>query len=207
MKKVVFLFFAYFFYCSFAIAGSMPLDALKGPIDEIISIFEEPEFQKESDNDEVYKKRVIKIAKTIFDFTEISKRVLARNWRRFLPKERKEFALTFADFLSSVYYDKIKQAYKGEVVQYLSQEKLSATKAIVKTVIPRNSTVVDINYRMIFRKKQWRIYDVNIEGVSLVKNYRVQFNKILFKESPAQLIEKLKKKKIKDIPGIKVSSE
>ncbi len=199
MKKVIILLFTCLFYCSFVMAEQMPMDALKGPINEIVSVFEEPDFKKNPDKDQIYKKKVIKISKRVFDFTEVSKRVLARNWRRFLPKERKEFSMVFADFLSSTYYDKIKDAYKGEVVQYLSQEKLSASKAIVKTVIPRNSTVVDINYRMILRKKKWRIYDVNIEGVSLVKNYRTQFNKILFKESPAQLIERLKKKRVEDV--------
>jgi phospholipid transport system substrate-binding protein len=96
--------------------------------------------------------------------------------------------------LGYTYYQKVRDAYQGEKVVFLSQEKVKNGKAVVKTNIPRQNDAIPLDYKMVNSKSGWRIYDVVIEGVSLVNNYRTQFSKILNKETPDQLIARLKKK-------------
>lgn len=170
-----------------------PLDALRGPVEQVLSILKDSRDQN-GDSKSVKRGKIRDITHKIFDYTEMSKRALARNWRNFTPRERKEFRDVFAELLENTYIDKIQGEYQDEKVIYLSQELVTAEKALVKTKILRENIDIPVNYSMRMRNETWRIYDVNIEGVSLVKNYRTQFNKILLKESPAQLIERLKKK-------------
>jgi phospholipid transport system substrate-binding protein len=170
-----------------------PLDALRGPVEQVLSILKDSRDQN-GDSKSVKRGKIRDITRKIFDYTEMSKRALARNWRNFTPRERKEFRDVFAELLENTYIDKIQGEYQDEKVIYLSQELVTAEKALVKTKILRENIDIPVNYSMLMRNETWWIYDVNIEGVSLVKNYRTQFNEILLKESPAQLIERLKKK-------------
>ena len=96
--------------------------------------------------------------------------------------------------LGNSYIGRIQGEYEDERIVYQEQKKISTTKARVKTKILRRSNDIPVVYSMLQRDGSWKIYDVNIEGVSLVKNYRTQFGKILMKNSPSLLIERLKKK-------------
>ena len=170
-----------------------PLESLKGPIEEVVAILNDPIYQEDGQK-EIQHEKIWEVIRQIFDFTEIAKRALARNWRVFTPKQRKEFTDAFTELLGNNYINKIQGQYQDERVIYLGQEMLSGTKALVKTKIVRKHAEIPANYRMKQHNSSWWIYDVSIEGVSLVKNYRTQFNKILVKESPGQLIERIKKK-------------
>ncbi len=132
----------------------------------------------------------------MFNFVEISKRTLARNWLMFSPAQRKEFTEIFSDILGYTYVGKIQEHYQGEDILYLKQEvDPSRPRAMVETKLVNENRSISIIYNLHRKKKQWLVYDVKVEGVSLVKNYRTQFNKILFKEKPEALIERLKKKR------------
>ncbi len=193
MKRVVLLFVLFFFSMPNLVADSaqQPLDMLRGPIDQVISILKDPQYQDEGQND-VKMEKIWNIIRELFDFTEMGKRSLARNWGSFTPQQRKEFSQVFAKFLGNTYIHKIQKDYKNEEVIYEKQEMVTKAKAIVKTKVIRDTLEIPVNYRMLIRHGVWRVYDVNIEGVSLVKNYRSQFGKILMRKSPAQLIERLR---------------
>ncbi|MFZ5569807.1 MAG: MlaC/ttg2D family ABC transporter substrate-binding protein [Thermodesulfobacteriota bacterium] len=170
-----------------------PMAALKIPVDEVISLLKDPQW-KEPGREVAQREKIMTVVGTIFDFTEVSKRTLAQNWKRFNPQQRKEFTEVFGDFLGFTYYKKVRDSYQGETVVYLAQEMNGSDKAVVKTKIPRPAGDIPLDYRMLKRRENWRVYDVVIEGVSLVQNYRTQFKKILDKETPDQLIAKLKEK-------------
>ena len=194
----------YFFASSMAIlllltgqtglsATVSPMEALKIPIETVLSLLKDPKY-KDPDQRQQQRDKIFAITRQLFDYTEMSKRTLARNWKSFSPQEQLQFVDVFADHLSNSYMDKIQGEYKGETVVFLGQEMVADGKALVKTKIQRQPSEISVDYSMLLVDNQWRVYDVNIEGVSLIKNYRTQFDQILVKESPAQLIERLKKK-------------
>jgi len=178
---------------SLSAKAAEPMDDLRGPIEKVIRILKDPKYNDPLMKDQ-QRLEIMPVVKNIFNFNEISKRALGRNWRKFNLQQRQIFEETFADFLGYTYFKKVRDSYQGENVIYLSQEKISDVKALVKTKIPRKNIEIPLDYRMVRKKGKWHVYDVIIEGVSLVKNYRTQFKKILRKESPDQLIDRLRKK-------------
>ena len=173
--------------------AASPLESLKIPIENVLGLLKDPKY-KNPDQRQQQRDKILTITRQLFDFTEMSKRALARNWKSFSPQEQLQFADVFADHLSNSYMDKIQGEYKDETIVFLNEETVADGKALVKTKIQRKSGDISVDYSMLLVDNQWRVYDVNIEGVSLIKNYRTQFDQILVKESPAQLIERLKKK-------------
>lgn len=174
-------------------AADSPMEALKIPIETVLSLLKDPKY-KDPDQRQQQRDKIFAITRKLFDYTEMSKRTLARNWKLFSPQEQVQFVDVFADHLSNTYMDKIQGEYKGETVVFLGQEMIAEGKALVSTKVQRQPSDISVDYSMLLVDNQWRVYDVNIEGVSLIKNYRTQFDQILVKESPAQLIERLKKK-------------
>jgi phospholipid transport system substrate-binding protein len=170
-----------------------PMDDLKAPVEQIISLLKDPKYSDPAMKEQ-QRAEIMSIVKNVFNFYEISKRALGRNWNKLSIQQRQVFEETFADFLGFTYFKKIRDSYQGESVIFLSQEKISDEKALVKTKIPRKNNEIPLDYRMFSKNGKWYVYDVLIEGVSLVTNYRTQFEKILGKESPDQLIERLRKK-------------
>jgi phospholipid transport system substrate-binding protein len=171
-----------------------PIDAIRSPIDEIIHILRDPQYQGASQR-AIQRQKIWTIANDFFDFKEISRRTLARFWNDLTPEQQKEFVETFAAFLSNIYLKRIQNTYKNETVEFIEQDLLSDTKASVKTKVIRDGGIeIPVDYSLIKKGTGWKVYDVAIEGVSLVKNYRTQFKAILLKQDPSRLIETLKKK-------------
>jgi phospholipid transport system substrate-binding protein len=163
-------------------------------MDSIIQILRDPQYQSASQKAE-QRQKIWLIVNEIFDFKEISQRTLARFWKDFTPEQQQEFVETFSEFLANIYLKRIQAAYKNETVVFIGQDLLSDTKASVKTKVIRDGNIeIPVNYSLLKRDNAWKVYDVAIEGVSLVKNYRTQFRGILLKQEPAQLIETLKQK-------------
>lgn len=170
-----------------------PMEALKSPVESVLGLLKDPKY-KDPDQRQQQRDKIFAITRKLFDYTEMSRRALARNWKSFSPQEQLQFVDVFADHLSNSYMDKVQGEYKGETIVFLGQEMVADGKALVKTRVERQPSDISVDYSMLFADNIWRVYDVNIEGVSLIKNYRTQFDQILGKESPAQLIERLKKK-------------
>jgi phospholipid transport system substrate-binding protein len=136
---------------------------------------------------------VRKISEDIFDYPDTARRALGQHWNARTPEEQREFVQLFADLLDRAYFSKIDR-YQGEKVRY-GAETVNGDEAIVKTTImSKGGSDIPVDYRLHLTDGRWRVYDVNIEGVSLVSNYRTQFNKIVQTESYATLVQKLKAK-------------
>ena len=167
-------------------------DQLKGAIDRVVSTLESPSLKGEGKTME-RRHAVRKIADEIFDFNEIAKRSLGRYWQPLTEPQRTEFVGLFADLLERSYISKI-ELYGGEKIIY-SGERAEGDLATVSTkIITKNGTEVPVDYRLFKKGDRWMIYDVNIEGISLVSNYRTQFNKIIQTNGYNALVERMKTK-------------
>ena len=173
-------------------SAGVPTDQLRSAVDRVLKTLDDPSLKGEA---KVADRRVAvrKIANEIFDFGEIAKRSMARHWQPLSEAQRSEFVGLFADLLERSYISKI-ETYGGEKIQYTA-ERVDGDYATVSTrIITKNGTEVPVDYRMIKRGDRWLVYDVSIEGVSLVSNYRTQFNKIIQTSSYNELVSKLKNK-------------
>ncbi|HKX05146.1 MAG TPA: ABC transporter substrate-binding protein [Methylomirabilota bacterium] len=173
-------------------AAGVPTDQLRGAVDRVLKTLDDPSLKG---GDKVADRRgaVRKIANEIFDFGEIAKRSMARHWQPLSEAQRTEFVGLFADLLERSYISKI-ETYGGEKIQYTA-EKIDGDYATVSTrIVTKNGTEVPVDYRMTKRGDRWLVYDVSIEGVSLVSSYRTQFNKIIQTSSYNELVSKLKNK-------------
>jgi len=171
-----------------------PMATIKAPIDTVIAILNDPQYKvkgtKSAQRDEIWKN-----VKPMFNFDEIARRAVARNWSDFNDAEKAAFTDVFAQFLGNTYIDKVQGEYHNEQIVYLGQDFYSDIYAEVKTQIVRETLKIPVNYRMLKGGDgQWRVYDIIVEGVSLIKNYRTQFASILSKDKPAQLIQQLNDK-------------
>jgi phospholipid transport system substrate-binding protein len=175
-----------------AVAG-VPTDQLKAQIDRVLKTLEDPELKKEG---RVKDRRaaVRKIANDIFDFSETARRSLGRHWQGRTQAERDEFVQLFSDLLERTYITKI-ETYGGEKIQY-NGDTVEGEQAKVQTklVTKGSGGEIPIEYRMHKVGDRWLVYDVVIEGVSLVANYRTQFNKIIQTSSFEELMNKMKNK-------------
>ena len=174
-----------------AVAGP-PTDQVRGSIDRVLQILSDPELKKDTKTTE--RRVAIRMVSTdIFDFTEISQRSLARHWTPRTPAERQEFVRLFGDLLEYSYITKI-EAYSGEKIQYTG-EVADGDQAVVKTrIVTKQGLEIPVDYRMFVKDNRWRAYDVNIEGVSLVANYRTQFNTVIQRTGYPDLVAKLRAK-------------
>ena len=182
-----------------AASGAGPMETLKVPVNEVINILNAPQYKDIEQNPDLKQTQrdlIWEQTRKIFDYTFIAKSALGRyHWQNtFSPEEQAAFVDVFSRFLGNTYIDKIQQGYENETVTFISEELLKPTKALVKTTITQNKTEIPVDYLMRSSKDQWLVYDVNIEGISLVQNYRSQFSSILMNNTAAQLIEQLKSK-------------
>jgi len=137
---------------------------------------------------------VRKIASEVFDVAETARRALGPHWQQRTPAEREEFTQLFADLLERTYISKI-DLYGGEKVQYTS-ERIDGDRAVVKAkVVTSKGSEIPIEARMLKNSERWLIYDIAVENVSLIANYRVQFDKIIRTSSYGELVNRLKSKR------------
>ena len=178
-----------------ALAAS-PTETIRGPLDQAVKLLSDPKYK--TDDPGLKAEQRDKIGALVgdnFDFSEVSRRALARNWKSFSADQQKEFAEVFSKMLGNIYVERIQGGFEDESVEF-ADEILHDSKplAIVKTFIVTDKNKIPVDYSLKEKNGRWRVYDVKVEGVSLIKNYRTQFNDILRKEKPEQLIERLKEK-------------
>jgi len=160
--------------------------------DKVLDVLRDPVLKAESSK-KIKKEKIRLIADDMFDFTELSKRTLAQNWNRFDSSQQKEFIHLFKSLLADAYADKI-LAYTNERIVFSKEIQYSDNTAEVRSTVISKTAEIPINYRVILKGTEWKVYDVVIEGVSLVNNYRSQFKEILLNKSPESLLETLRKK-------------
>jgi phospholipid transport system substrate-binding protein len=167
-----------------------PSDQLKQSVDQVIQILQDPKLKSEAMAAE-RRAAIRKVANMIFDFTETAKRALGPHWQNLSEKDREEFVGLFAELLEGAYVSKIEQ-YSGEPIRFIG-DRVEGDMATVRTrIVTKKGTEVPIDYRMLNRSNRWLVYDVHIEGVSLVGNYRTQFNKIIQTASYEELVKRMK---------------
>lgn len=170
-----------------------PMETLKGPFNQIIDILNDSSYQS-AEARTVQRDKIWAIARPVFNFSEISRRAVGKPWHSFTLEEKNRFISVFSEFLGSTYIDKLQGEFNNEQIDF-DKELVKGSKALVRTRLRRKSLEIPIDYRMHHVDGSWKIYDILVEnGVSLVKNYRVQFTSILKDKTPAQLIERLEKK-------------
>ncbi|MFC1821496.1 phospholipid-binding protein MlaC [Thermodesulfobacteriota bacterium] len=169
-----------------------PLDTVQVQVEKILDILRDPGLKAKS-AEEVKKDRIWEIIGTVFDYNELSRRALGRNWKKLDASQQKEFTDLFSRLLGNIYLGRI-IAYTDEKVVFDKEKMLAEDKAEVQSRIVTASKEIPLNYRLILKGGEWRVYDVAVEGISLVRNYRTQFRDIFKKKSPEDLLEMLRKK-------------
>ncbi len=136
------------------------LETIKAPIDQIVTILKDPQYHDDTLKEQ-QEAQLWPIIHQIFDFTEVSKRALARNWRKFSPEQRKAFINAFTDLLGNTYLDKMQGGeYKNVSVVFLDEKKLSANKSQISSKIISRDQELPVSYNLKLKKNRWRIYDV-----------------------------------------------
>jgi phospholipid transport system substrate-binding protein len=174
-----------------AFAG-VPLETVEGHLDKVREVLRDPSLKAESAK-KAKKDRLRAISEKMFDFTELSKRTLAQNWSKFNPEQQKEFVDLYTSLLENAYANKI-MTYTDEKIVFSKEIALTEKTVEVQSTVLRKNGDIPIYYRVIMKDGSWRVYDIVIEGVSLINNYRSQFREILANKPPESLLETLRKK-------------
>lgn len=162
-------------------------DGLKATIDQVIDVVTDPQYK----NDRTTRRSKMKsLIFPKFNFLEMGKRSLGKKyWKKRTPKERKAFVDLFGKLLENSYANKLEN-YSDEKINYVD-EIVKGEYAMVKTEVVRKNDAINVDYKLIESPNKWLVYDITVEGVSLIKNYRSQFRKIIHNDSFNALMDKL----------------
>jgi phospholipid transport system substrate-binding protein len=175
-------------------ASSSPLQAIQSGSDRGLRIIKSSLFEG-GPSLEQRRDEILTIVEEYFDFNEMAKRSLGRHWKDITPEKQQEFIRLFKQLLFNTYVSRIEATAKPTTSTRYDGETVEDRFAIVKTrVASDNQPDFQIDYRLLLNGSEWKVYDVVIEGISLVGNYRQQFNSILSKESFESLLKRLKEK-------------
>jgi len=176
--------------------GQGPTAVIERTADEVIAILRDEGLSRDQ-----RKERIETIAYERFDFTTMSRLVLARNWRRLSPEQQEEFEREFKEYLALSYGDRIDR-YEQERVEIVGQRQEPRGDVTVKTrIVGGEYEGADVDYRLRERGGQWRVIDVIIEGISLVSNYRDQFQEVMARGGPEHLLDALREKNAQEAGG------
>lgn len=167
------------------------LDTVKARVGEVLAVLRDPALKADSAKEQK-KKRLRAIFDDIFDYNEMSKATLSRNWEKLTPAQQKEFTALFKALLENFYAETI-LSYKDQQVTYGKERPLGENRFEVETKVTSGSTETPINFRLIQREGRFWVYDFSVEGIAVVANYRSQFGRILSKETPEAMIANLRK--------------
>ena len=171
-----------------------PTDQLREGVDRVFKILRDPQMAGDAMAAQ-RRSAILTAAGSIFDFGEMAKRSLGQHWTARTPAERTQFVTLFTDLIQHSYISKVDQHSKAKMT--FRGETIDGDFAAVRTTIPlSNGSEMPLEYRMQNTADRWRVYDISIDGISLVSNYRAQFNKIIRIDSYDVLMAKLKSHQI-----------
>jgi len=173
--------------------GEQPLEAVQRGFDRGISVLADPQYQDPSRRKE-QEKKLWEITLEIFDFKELSRRVLASHWKKFTSPQREEFIKLIGEFLGKLNLPKLQSKYNGEKVFYIDQKIISKSTALVEIEILWKKLSVPVQLRLKKNHGKWKVYDLSALGVSAVSSYRAQIHQIMQEKSPDEVIEIFKEK-------------
>jgi len=181
-----------FFLSTLPAYAGAPLDMVQANVNKVLDVLRDPNLKGESAKG-AKKEKLEVIYEQMFDGVELSMRTMGGNWKKLNPAQQKEFTQLYRQILEKAYIDKI-LSYTDEKIVFPKESMLSNNQAEVQTKVVTSSKEIPISYNVILKGGTWKVYDVVVENVSLVRNYRSQFNSILEKNTPDQLLEILRKK-------------
>jgi len=188
LKRITLMVVAGIFLATNAFAT--PIDDVKKTVDEVVHIVADKETKK---NEQRRRQALKKTISVIFDYGEMAKQSLGKHWNQRTPAEKKQFTDLFATLLENSYAGKI-ESYNNEKIVYI-KETLDGTYAEVRSkVVTAKRDEFSLDYRLMNESGKWMVYDVVIEGVSLVSNYRSQFNRVITANGYPELVKKLQNK-------------
>ena len=180
------------FVFSIPVYAGAPMSTVEANVKKVLDVLRDSKLKGPSAK-EIKKEKLRVIYKGMFDEVEFSRRTMARNWTKLSPAQQTEFIVLFEQVLEKSYVDKI-LSYTDQKIEFYKENILSESQAEIQTKIVTSSNEIPMFYRVILKEGKWRVYDVVVENVSLVQNYRTQFNDILANKTPEQLLEILRKK-------------
>jgi phospholipid transport system substrate-binding protein len=172
-----------------------PTEVVRATLTEVFRILDDPQLKAPAKVNE-RRHQLEDVIGSRFDYTEMSKRTLGGQWGRLTPEKRSQFVDLFKGFLSDRYAGRIED-YSGEQVHYLN-ERLEGQYAEVRTKLVSSKVEIPMDYRLINKDGRWYAYDIIADGVSLVKNYRSQFDKIIRSDSYDELVTRLQNRTVTD---------
>jgi phospholipid transport system substrate-binding protein len=191
IRFVIFILAVCLGFVSSAQAGE-PLEVVRTAVDKAVQILKDPKLQAKDKKTERID-RLREVLSPIFDYDEMAKRALGAHWRRRTHAEREEFVVVFRDFLERTYSDKI-DLYGGERV-LVGRETIDADFAQVETtIISLKGEEIAVVYKLRRGNDQWKVYDAVVENISLINNYRSQFDRVISSVSYEELIKRLREK-------------
>ncbi len=176
---------------SAALAGA-PTDQVRSTVDKALAVLKNPQLRTEAKTKE-RRDQLRQILFARFDFAEMAKRSLGSNWRRRTPKEQEEFVRLFTDLLERAYIDRI-ESYTDEKFVYMGEKQDGKYGEVESRIVTSKKEEFSINYKVQLAGGEWKVYDVIIENISLVNNYRSQFNRVISNSSYEDLISRLREK-------------
>jgi phospholipid transport system substrate-binding protein len=197
-------FFAVLFWVFPAGAAASPTEQVKEKADQVMKILNDPALKG---NKEKRRQMVTNIVETMIDWQEVGRRALAVHWKKRTPQEKEEFINLFRDLLKRTYSEKL-DIYAGEQIAYGS-ETIEGNRAVVKTKVinKKKGEEYIVDYRLIKKGEKWLGYDLVIEGISAVNNYRIQFNEVITGSSYEALVKRMKNREFKIKESAKTSKQ
>ncbi len=172
--------------------AATPKETIKAGVDNLLKTLGDPSFKAKTKDEKIA--MLGSQIESVFDFTELSRRTLGRSWKKMSPGQQTEFVELFKKLLQGVYADLL-ISYTDEKIIFGKETMLKKGRAEVESYLQtKDGKKIPLFYRLTDKSGSWKVYDVVIEGVSMVKNYRTQFREIMSGGSPEKLIEVLRKK-------------
>ena len=189
--KMTLIGLAAFFYAAAAYAG-VATDQVRSTVDQVIAILQDSSLKVESKQKD-RREQLRKVILARFDFAEMARRSLGPEWRRRTPAEQEDFVKLFTDLLQENYIGTI-ESYNGDKVIYNRELKDQDNAEVQTTLTTKREDSYSINYRLRLVGKDWKVYDVVIENISVVNNYRSQFSRVLARSSYEELVRNMREK-------------
>jgi phospholipid transport system substrate-binding protein len=182
-----------------ALRAGVPTEQVRQTADQVLSVLQDSGL-KSADKQKERREQIRQIVASRFDFGEMAKRSLGSNWQKGNNDEQRQFVQLFTELLEKSYADQI-ESYDGEKIVY-GRENVSQDQADVDTkILTKKGEQISVNYKLRSAGNDWKVYDVVIENISLVNNFRSQFNRILANASFAELLKKLQSKSVEIKPA------
>jgi len=183
-----------------AVAGARS-DQVKSTVDQVITVLNDPQLKPESKRKE-RRVQVREILLPQFDFAEMAKRSLGSHWRSRTPEQQREFVRIFTDLIEASYVDKI-EILTDEKFLYTGESQDNTHAHVDTKVLLKRGEPISLSYKLYLVDEAWKVYDVVIENISLVNNYRSQFNRVVSGSSYEELVRRLKEKQVEVVGGRK----